>query len=244
MEFHNTYDDETRAAAYAELEFGGTYILAFRDLPRLMARHAPGRRALDFGCGTGRSSRFLRDQGYEVTGVDISAEMVKRARVMDPTGDYRVIVDGDFRSLERGNYDLILAAFPFDNIPGRDKKVELFSGLARLLSEEGCVVNLVSTPEIYTHEWVTFSTRAFAENHEARCGDIVRIVTTDYSDSRPVEDIIWPDADYRSVYAEADLEVLHHDRPLARGDEDVEWVSELQVAPWSRYVLGKAGKLS
>jgi hypothetical protein len=102
-------------------------------------------------------------------------------------------------------------------------------------------VNVVSTPEIYTHEWVTFTTRDFPENLTARCGDVVRIVTTDYSDRRPVDDILWPDADYRRVYAEAGLDVERVERPLATGDEGVAWVSETTVAPWTIYLLRPRG---
>ena len=36
---------------------------AFRDLPRLFREHVSGQRAVDFGCGTGRSTRFLRGSG-------------------------------------------------------------------------------------------------------------------------------------------------------------------------------------
>lgn len=61
--FTNVYDDDTRALAYAGLEFPGTYDLAFRDVSGLLHRHVSGRRALDFGCGTGRSSRFLKERG-------------------------------------------------------------------------------------------------------------------------------------------------------------------------------------
>lgn len=55
MDFRNTYENEGYAAAYAALEFQGTYALAFRDLPEIIGRHARGRRALDFGCGAGRN---------------------------------------------------------------------------------------------------------------------------------------------------------------------------------------------
>src|SRR6266700_3987316 len=64
--FGNVYADEERARAYATLQFPGTYYLAFRDLPALIRRYNHGRRALDFGCGTGRSTRFLRNLGLEV----------------------------------------------------------------------------------------------------------------------------------------------------------------------------------
>jgi ubiquinone/menaquinone biosynthesis C-methylase UbiE len=238
--FLNTYEDATRAAAYDELGLGGTYHLVFRDLPAILAHHVRGRRAVDFGCGTGRTARFLARQGFRAVGLDISPQMVAIARDRDPEGEYRVIEDGDFSSLLQFGNDLVLSAFTFDNIPGHDRKVRLFSGLRRLLHSEGRLVNIVSTPEIYTHEWTTFSTAAYPDNARARCGDVVRIVTTDYSDSRPVDDILWPDEAYRAVYREAGLEVVSVERPLARGDEGIEWISETDLAPWAIYVLKPA----
>ncbi|HSG28113.1 MAG TPA: class I SAM-dependent methyltransferase [Candidatus Krumholzibacterium sp.] len=240
MEFRNAYGDAVRASAYDKLEFGGTYHLAFRDIPEIVGAHVPGRRALDFGCGTGRSSRFLKELGFEVTGVDIASEMVDVARVRDPEGDYRVIDDGDFSKLPPAGFDLVLSAFTFDNIPGRDRKIGLMRGLGSLLQPSGRFLNIVSTPEIYLNEWVSFTTRDFPENQSARPGDIVRIITTDHPDGRPVEDILWPDEEYRSVYAEAGLEPVLADRPLARGDERIEWVSETDVAPWALYLLRRA----
>lgn len=237
MEFHNTYQDRLRAAAYDELEFGGTYSLAFRDLPRLFRDHVVGQRAVDFGCGTGRSTRFLQQHGFAAVGLDISTEMLAIARQRDPAGDYRAIADGDFTSLPVAGCDLALAAFTFDNIPTRARKVKLFAGLRQLLAPGGRIVSIVSTPEIYTHEWATFTTKDYPENQQARCGDIVRIVTTDYSDARPVEDVLWPHADYLSVYEDAGLESIVVERPLATGNEAIPWGSETSVAPWAIYVL-------
>ena len=237
MEFRNTYEAPRRAAAYDELELGGTYDLVFRNLPRLLAEHVAGRRAMDFGCGTGRSTRFLKSLGYTTIGLDISQEMVAIARRRDPEGDYRVIDDGDFRRLDRYGFDLVQSAFTFDNIPRFERKVQLFTELGNLLASEGILANIVSTPEIYTHEWATFSTRNHPENRSARCGDVVRIVTTDYSDARSVEDILWPHEDYLRVYREAGLAVVRLERPLAVGDEGIAWKSETRVAPWAIYLL-------
>ncbi|MGB3563065.1 MAG: class I SAM-dependent methyltransferase [Thermoanaerobaculia bacterium] len=237
MDFYNTYEDSRRASAYDQLDLGGTYHLAFRDLPALLREHVAGDCAVDFGCGTGRSTRLLKALGFRAIGLDISAEMVAIARARDALGDYRVIEDGDFSALKEGDADLVLSAFTFDNIPGRERKIRLFEGLRRLLRPEGSLVNIICTPEMYTNEWVTFSTRSYPENRDARCGDIVRIITTDYDDSRPVEDILWPDEDYRSVYRESGLEVRQVEKPLATGEEGVRWTSETSIAPWAVYVL-------
>ncbi len=237
MEFNNSYADNRRAEAYNELELGGTYRLAFDGLPKMIKSHVHGKKTLDFGCGTGRSTRFLQNLGFSTTGIDISQEMVGIARERDPAGDYRVIEDGDFGVLNPDGYDLVLSAFTFDNIPGRDNKVRLFSGLGQLLGPEGRLVSIVSTPEIYTNEWVTFTNKGFLENLTAKCGDVVRIITRDYSDRRPVEDIVWPHEDYMEVYTESGLEMIHAEAPLARGDEGIEWISETRIAPWRIYIL-------
>jgi len=102
------------------------------------------------------------------------------------------------------------------------------------------MVNIVSTPEIYIHEWATFTTKDYPENWVARSGDIVRILTKDYSDGRPVEDILWFHADYLAAFDEAGLKSLAAERPLATGEEGIGWGSETSVAPWAIYVLGAA----
>jgi SAM-dependent methyltransferase len=240
MEFANVYEDAKRAEAYAKLEFPGTYYLAYRDLPQIIFKHVKGRKAIDFGCGTGRSTRFLQKLGFDAVGVDISEDMIKEAKRIDPQGDYNLIQDGDFSPFAQATSDLVLSAFTFDNIPTKRRKVDLFRKLGGLLSDGGIIVNLVSSPDIYVNEWESFSTKDFPENKLAQCGDKVKIIVTAIDDKRPVEDIIWPDEDYRRTYQEAGLELLETHKPLARDDEPFEWVNETRIAPWVIYVLGQS----
>lgn len=240
-DFANVYEDKDRADSYSRLEFPGSYYLAFRDLPALIREHVPGQQALDFGCGAGRSTRFLRGLGFAAEGVDISASMLQRAREIDPTGSYRQVPDGNLEELPDGAYHLVLSAFTFDNIPTLEKKVSLLGDLGRVLKPGGVIINLVSAPEIYVNEWASFSTRDFPENRQAVSGDTVRIVMLDVPDRRPVEDIFWTDEDYARVYRMAGLTPLLAHRPLGRGDEPFEWVSEISVSPWVIYVLQRAG---
>jgi SAM-dependent methyltransferase len=236
--FSNCYEDVARAEAYATLEFKNTYHLAYRDIPAILGEHVRGRKAVDFGCGAGRSTRFLRQLGFEVTGVDIAEDMIRKARELDPSGDYRLVPDDDLSTLPAGTYDLVLAAFSFDNIAGRGKKVNILRDLGRLLNREGALVLIVSRPEIYTHEWASFSTKDFPENRTAKSGDKVHIIVTDHADRRPVEDIVWTDEAYREVFGQAQLRLLSKYEPLGREDEPYRWVSEAEIAPWAVYVLG------
>ncbi len=237
MSFLNVYDDARRADAYATLEFPGTYWLAFRDLPAIIARHVTGPVALDFGCGAGRSTRFLRGLGFDATGVDISASMIEHARNVDPDGSYHLIEDGDFSAFEAGSLDLVFSAFAFDNIADAARRAELLGGLRKLLKRDGRVILLGSSAEIYIHEWVSFSTSAFPENRVARSGDTVRIVMTDVIDQRPVVDYIWFHEDYLRQFDASELRLIAQHRPLGTEGEPWRWKSELSVAPWVIYVL-------
>jgi SAM-dependent methyltransferase len=237
-DFSNVYDDKLRADSYDKLEFPGSYYLAFRDIPEIIDEHVRGGRALDFGCGTGRSTRLLRGLSFDVVGVDISGPMIENASERDPEGDYRLVRDEGLDVFHAGSFDLVLSAFTFDNIPTMQKKVSLFTSLGRLLTDKGRILNLVSSPDIYVNEWASFSTKDFPENRNAKSGDRVRIVMLDVDDRRPVEDVVWSDEDYREVYRRAGLELIETRKPLASPEEPYDWVSETEIAPWVVYVLG------
>jgi SAM-dependent methyltransferase len=236
MSFRNTYADADYAAGYATLGFPGTYALAYRDLPRILTRHVRGTRALDFGCGAGRSTRFLRGLGFDAVGVDISPEMIRLAREADPGGDYRLVGEAEVAWRE-GELDLVLCAFPFDNIPTLEAKVAILASLRARLASGGRIVNLVSSPEIYVHEWASFSTQAFPENRAARAGDVVRIINRAVDERTPTEDVLWTPEAWAETYRRAGLSVVATDRPLATTDDPGPWVNETRVPPWTVYVL-------
>ncbi|UCE96761.1 MAG: class I SAM-dependent methyltransferase [Candidatus Bathyarchaeota archaeon] len=242
MDFSNVYEDARRAEAYSKLEFPGTYYLAYRDLPGIISDHIEGFDALDFGCGTGRSTRFLQRLGFNVVGVDISEEMLRKAREIDPEGNYHLIVDGDFSQLKRKSFDLVLSAFTFDNIPTMKKKAEIFKGIRRILKNQGHLINLVSSPEIYFHEWASFSTKDFPENKHAKSGDEVRIIQIDTEDKRPVIDILWTPDYYQATYEKSGLNIIETYKPLAKTSEPYRWVNETRIAPWTIYVLGRTSE--
>lgn len=70
-----------------------------------------GRRVLDVACGTGRHSLALESTGVDVTGVDLSLDLLQAGRrVLD--GDNHLFVRGDMRALPfRASFDAVVSLF-------------------------------------------------------------------------------------------------------------------------------------
>lgn len=101
-------------AAYSQY-----YDLLYRDkdyagearyVHELIEKHRPGARTvLDLGCGTGRHAALLAERGYELTGVDLSEEMLKVARATAPQLSF---VQGDVRSVRLNRkFDVVASLF-------------------------------------------------------------------------------------------------------------------------------------
>nr|WP_157872653.1 class I SAM-dependent methyltransferase [Bradyrhizobium sp. ORS 278] len=82
-----------------------------------------GQRWLDAGCGTGTLSRLLAGRGCEVTGVDASAEMIRRARHL-PTGSEQTgalrfdqIATIEALPFSDGAFDGVLCASVLEYVP-------------------------------------------------------------------------------------------------------------------------------
>lgn len=68
-----------------------------------------GRKILDVCCGTGTHIGLLGNRGFEVTGVDISREMLTQASKKYPNIKF---IEGDMRKLELGEkFDIIICFF-------------------------------------------------------------------------------------------------------------------------------------
>ena len=83
----------------------------------LIGKHHPGAKTiLDLGCGTGRHDLLLAQMGYQVTGVDMSEEMLAVANAqlagLNPQPSALNFHQGDIRSVRLGQiFDVVVSLF-------------------------------------------------------------------------------------------------------------------------------------
>lgn len=86
---------------------------------------AANARVLDFGCGLGRLTQALSRHFVEAHGVDISSEMVARARELNQqTGKvfFHHNPNEDLRLFQDGEFDLVFSYIVLQHIPARFQK--------------------------------------------------------------------------------------------------------------------------
>ncbi|MGW5878256.1 class I SAM-dependent DNA methyltransferase [Nocardiopsis terrae] len=102
---------------------------------------------LDLGCGTGNSSVELKKQGYQVTGIDISPEMIEVARNKDEMSGIEFQV-GELTDIPGppGTFDAAAAAGePFHYLLDEDALTTAFSEVKRMLAPQGLLVAEMNT---------------------------------------------------------------------------------------------------
>ena len=80
-----------------------------RVVSRYLRQNAQGMKLLEVGCGTGHWSQFFSDCGFEVTGVDVSERMIKRAQGKNIANASFQIADGYSLPFKDNSFDVTAA---------------------------------------------------------------------------------------------------------------------------------------
>ena len=143
---------------YAEAEWINKPTLFAQSLVEYLPKEG---RLLDLGCGQGQDSRFFAEQGFEVTGSDLSSEGISYAqkKLPEELKDKVVFVEGDSSKplpYENESFDVVyshLALHYFD----KEATLRVFDEIYRVLKPGSLVIvlmNSVNDPEYGNGEQV------------------------------------------------------------------------------------------
>jgi SAM-dependent methyltransferase len=103
-----------RYAEWSQNEIEGSPAVEY--LEKLIAMLPPDAAVLELGCGNGEPAARMLAPGRQYTGVDISAEQLRRAQELLPSGSF---VKADYTELEvpPASVDAVVALYTFGHVP-------------------------------------------------------------------------------------------------------------------------------
>jgi len=223
------------AGAYSKLGIENTYYLAFRDIPALIGKYCQGKEVLDHGCGAGRSSRFLKELGLSVVGVDISQDMIQAAREKDPLGTYQLLPGIDL-PFGDSSFDLVFQSCVAIEIPSRSAMDKIFLEISRVLKKTGIAVVVTGNAEQRTGEWSSFIFPVPKDGILQSGGQVELLIR---GTEIALNDYVWFHSDFEESFKQAGLIIEERHQPMATGSEPYQWYQELTKPFWDIYVLRK-----
>ena len=104
------------------------------------------RSVLDVGCGLGFFSNYLSKKGFDVTGVDMSAQSIALAQKAFPYLNFHHRTVSSFTKVFKGRFDACVANMLFHNVPNL---LEVATDICRLLTPKGIMVGCIPHPEYW-----------------------------------------------------------------------------------------------
>lgn len=119
----------------AESFVKGTIFVDFKKTQDKFLKVLPGKRVLDFGCGSGRDTKYFINAGFEVVAIDGSEELCKSASAY--TGiQVKHMLFQDLDEMER--YDGVWACSSILHLPKDELRI-VFSKMSNALSSNGII---------------------------------------------------------------------------------------------------------
>lgn len=183
--------------------------------------------ALDVGCGEGRFCRMLRGLGIAAVGIDPTAALIERARMLDPAGDYRLGA-AETMDVAAAAFDLVVSYLSLIDIADLPRATATMIAALRpggaLLIANLTSFNTAGMPGGWTRGadgQLVFTIDRYLEERAVHVG------------WRGISVVNWhrPLATYMTVLLEHGLELRYFDEPAPSGG-DPERGERYRRVPW------------
>lgn len=231
IDYHSDKDkSHAQAIRYSKTHESIHRYLAYRDIPSIIRKYFPKGKALDYGCGTGYSTQFLKDLGFDVCGVDISKQMLHQAQIKYPNLCFALIENGiiPFKAF---TFDLVFSSFVLLEIGTQNDIIDYLKEAKRVMKKNGLFIAITASQDLHSisKKWLNFRTD-FPENNPLTSGKLVKLYL--YDSDIEFTDYYWTEADYRSFFAEVGFNLIDVYYPLGNKNDIYPWKDELSSSPF------------
>jgi 2-polyprenyl-3-methyl-5-hydroxy-6-metoxy-1,4-benzoquinol methylase len=109
-----------------------------------------GQSLLDLGCGTGKNSEILRDFGYQVTGVDISEEAIRKYKARGLEG--RTMDLNSTLDFANESFDSVFLSEVIEHVISPSL---LISEISRILKPKGQLILSTPNSSFWLYRWLS-----------------------------------------------------------------------------------------
>lgn len=128
----------------------------------------PDAKILDIGAGTGRYSIFLKEEGYDVTAVELVKHNIKQ--IEEKNKNIKTILANakDLSMIEDNTYDLTLLFGPMYHLISEEEKIKALKEAKRVTKKNGIIMiaYCMNDYAIITHGFIDNNIKAALKNKE------------------------------------------------------------------------------
>lgn len=189
---------------------GTTYEIGYDCVRQSLGDGISGKTFLDFGCGAGRSSVFLKALGAEhVYGVDHDQNMLDLALAAKP-GGVEFFLIADTIPLPDEAADGAISLTVFVEIRTKSALSRACSEVARVLRYGSPFIVMSVNPAAFGHKFRSFG---YPTDEPLQSGDMTTAIITAAGGQFAIDDTYWTEEDYWDALVQAGLTVAAIDYP-------------------------------
>ncbi|HJD56203.1 MAG TPA: class I SAM-dependent methyltransferase [Rickettsia endosymbiont of Pyrocoelia pectoralis] len=230
------HKQEKQANLYHQIKVSASRYLSYRDIPDLLKQYVHGTKALDYGSGTGLSTQFLLEQGYEVTGVEVNSAMLEKSQKALPEIEFSLIENGVIPS-SSDKYDLIFSSLVLFEIGSEQEMIKYLLEAKRVMKKNGILLVLIGSEAMYSNKNLHAFYNDYPENQNLKSGDLAKVRLPDIG--LTFEDYYWSEDDYKKFFKMAGFNIIKTHHPLGKKDEPYPWKNEQSVSPFVIFIMQK-----
>ncbi len=224
---------------YATLEVGldTRQGVAYAGVKEMVEKYCVGaNNAIDYGCGAGRSTRFLKQAGLnQVVGVDINQEMLNQAAQREIPGTSYYHIESGVLPFKDGTFDLAFSGLAILEISSADEIHKVLTELKRVVTNQGTVIILTCTKEGHLTGSDSFEPILTAEQ-QANIKDGDAVPTRVKETGQMFTDYYWSDEFLKTALQEAGLMVVEVKLPTTIPGQSNEDLQSNDQPPYVIYV--------